>query len=714
MSAAGYGAARLKTEATARALRDMALLVGEPAAQSVALETGGELVPGLGFREDAAALAARARDLSQGLFKIIVLGEFKNGKSTLLNGMLGSKTLPAKAAPATAIITVLVHGGNPQVAIYESGRDEPRLVSWEAFVEEFQLSRQDQETLQERGTVDRFRHVEYAQVECLHPICANGVKLIDSPGLGEHISRTRVATNFLKQSQAVIFVLNATRILGQEERDFIDSVLGQGRLNHVFFVVNRINQVDERDVPDIRSWVENGLRPHFLDEIGSFDQDFYQRRVFFVDAKGALDARRGVGAPGDGGPRAYARRPYGGSTPSGTWPVDQAQLEASGVPALERELERFLTTDEKVAAALQSTVQFLIPVIDQARRRVAQVKVALDQPLEELEQRREEAERRLVALEGRKSEIERTILLFAETVKQKTYTDLRAYVDQMRETWPDDSRRLIDLDQAISIKNVLASYAQRQAREDMVKAIGEQVQRYLQIKFGEWSDRIPGLIQRDVDQMVAEVEAQVEDFQLELEQIACLFAGTPSSPGAARQGTEGARLVHLALSLGDISSMTDAALGTGDWTRVIGRMVQQAIVVLIVGFIVGNFLIALVIVQAIHLGMHENEIKKRIRESLGERLHENLLEQVAEKQAFIYDSIQQRFRQFAGNLTGVIQNQLDDVRAEQERILRQKQDEHFSVEREKHRLDSIAEKLGDLFGHLSEEAYAKRPDQQGA
>ncbi|MBV9279049.1 MAG: dynamin family protein, partial [Chloroflexi bacterium] len=442
----GYDAAHLRSEAAAGVLRDMALLIGEPSPDPIALETGGELAPGLGFREDAAALAVRARDLSQGLFKIIVLGEFKNGKSTLLNGMLGSKVLPAKAAPATAIITVLVYGDDPRVAVYESGaslnrrsRREPRLVSWEDFVREFQLSRQDQETLQDHGTVDRFRHVEYAQIECHHPICASGVKLIDSPGLGEHISRTRVATNFLKQSQAVIFVLNATRILTQDERDFIDNVLGRGRLNHVFFVVNRINQVDEADAEEIRRWVERGLMPHFLDEHGAFDRDFYERRVFFVDARGALDAAADS--------------------------ADEARREATGVPALERELERFLTTDEKIAAALQSTVQFLQPVVRQACRRIAQEKAALDQPLEELERRRAEAERQLQALGTRKHEIERTILLFGETVKQKVYSDLRAFVDEMHETWPEDARRLIDLDRALTLKNLMTAYARPEARE---------------------------------------------------------------------------------------------------------------------------------------------------------------------------------------------------------------------------------------------------------
>ncbi|MBV9279187.1 MAG: hypothetical protein JOZ41_03820, partial [Chloroflexi bacterium] len=242
--------------------------------------------------------------------------------------------------------------------------------------------------------------------------------------------------------------------------------------------------------------------------------------------------------------------------------------------------------------------------------------------------------------------------------------------------------------------------------------IGEQVQRYLQLKFGQWSDRIPALVRRDVEKMVAEVEAQIDDFQLELDQIASVFAGAPISRESGREGTAGARLLHLALSIGDISGLTDTIMGTGDWTHLIARMAQQAVAVLVVGTFItgGNFLIALLIVEGIHLGLHENEMKKRIRESLGERLHQSLQEQVAEKQAFIHDAVGQRFRQFAANMTAVIGKEIDDVRAELDRILRQKQDERFSVEREKARLDAVGEKLLELFGDLSETAYGNRAD----
>src|SRR5579884_1866399 len=285
MTELGYAAAQEQARIVESALAEIAALIGAP---DDADTTGDRFEPGLGLTREAEMLRERARDLEEGLFTVVVVGEFKTGKSTLLNSMLGSGALPAKATPCTAIITVLVNGTNDRVAVYEVDREEPRFLDWEQFVREFQLSLQDQETLQEGRALDRFARVQYAEIESTHRLCDDGVRLVDSPGLGEHLSRTRVTTGYLRQAQAVIVVLNATRILGQAEREFIENELGRGRLENVFFVVNRMDQINLADAAGIRHWVESNLASHFMDDDGRFDRDLYERRVFFVSARQAL------------------------------------------------------------------------------------------------------------------------------------------------------------------------------------------------------------------------------------------------------------------------------------------------------------------------------------------------------------------------------------------------------------------------------------------
>lgn len=683
MSTASFDIARQKSETVASVLRDIAVLIGDVRNEPVELETGGVVNPGLGFTNDAAALFERATDIHQGIFNLIVLGEFKNGKSTLLNALLGSKTLPAKATPATAIITVLVYGENKQVTLYETDKEQPRVLSLEEFTKEFQLTKEDQETLEKQKFLDRFQNVKYAQMECVHPICANGVKLVDSPGLGEHTSRTKVTTGFLKQAQAIIFVLTATKILSQDEKEFIQDVLGEGRLNHVFFVINRINLIEEEEVDDIKSYVRKGLMRHFLDEKDEFDESFYNRRVFFVNAKGALDERAA------------------GST-------NNAALEASGIPSIERELEQFLASDEKLLAALETTIQLLIWIIAQAREKITQQKYSLEQPLNELEKRRDEAEKRLKALEGKKDEIERTILLFGGMIKQKIYSNLMGYISEMKDTWPQDSREMFNLDE-VSLGNIILSFAWDKAKKKISDAIESETKNYLEKKLSQWSERVPTVIEADISQMMVEVEAQVGDFQLELDRISYIFSGRNADDVVDIHQNKVSKIIQLVLGFGDISQMSGTIMGKGDWGSFFGRMLQQ----ILVGTLVINFLggpigwIVFISLEAVHVGMQQNKFKERILENLGSKFHESLRTELAAKENEICQSVEKQFIKTGQDLTKTLQSQIDEVRDEQERIINQKQNKSFSVEQEKSRLDVIDATLIELFKQVSITAYGR-------
>jgi hypothetical protein len=53
--------------------------------------------------------AGRAR-LAQARFNLVVLGEFKRGKSTLINALLGRDVLPMGVVPLTSAVTIMRHG----------------------------------------------------------------------------------------------------------------------------------------------------------------------------------------------------------------------------------------------------------------------------------------------------------------------------------------------------------------------------------------------------------------------------------------------------------------------------------------------------------------------------------------------------------------------------------------------------------------------------
>ncbi len=83
--------------------------------ERIALEIGDEEVA-----RDARDLASR---VEEGRFHVACVGQFKRGKSTLLNAIVGAPVLPMGIAPVTSAITVLRHGETPTARVsFEDGR----------------------------------------------------------------------------------------------------------------------------------------------------------------------------------------------------------------------------------------------------------------------------------------------------------------------------------------------------------------------------------------------------------------------------------------------------------------------------------------------------------------------------------------------------------------------------------------------------------------
>ena len=90
----------------------------------------------------AQALGRAAARVRNGRFRVLLLGSFSTGKSTLLNAMLGCRVMPAKVNPCTAVRTEVVWGETPRVDIQHTDGTEVALEP-EAFAEAWQLENSD-------------------------------------------------------------------------------------------------------------------------------------------------------------------------------------------------------------------------------------------------------------------------------------------------------------------------------------------------------------------------------------------------------------------------------------------------------------------------------------------------------------------------------------------------------------------------------------------
>jgi ribosome biogenesis GTPase A len=119
---------------------------------------------------DARATEQLIAKLLEGHFNLAVLGQFKRGKTTLINALLGSSLLPTAVVPLTSIITLIKYGRNLDIEVlFNNG------VRKEITIEELP------DYVTERGNPENQKEVQYVEVHYDSPYLRDGVLIIDTP-----------------------------------------------------------------------------------------------------------------------------------------------------------------------------------------------------------------------------------------------------------------------------------------------------------------------------------------------------------------------------------------------------------------------------------------------------------------------------------------------------------------------------------------------------
>jgi GTP-binding protein EngB required for normal cell division len=206
-----------------------------PSSESALVSALGELAA-LGTERDREQLAAVADRLDAARLRVLVVGEAKRGKSTLVNALLGRDVLPSGVTPLTAVATTVRYGEDERaVARYLDGHDEKHPVA--------ALS----DLVTERGNPGNRRRIAGVTVYVAAPLLAGGVELVDTPGTGSVFEwDTQAAHEALRSMDAAVFVLTADPPVSASERDLLEQV---GRLSVTTFAV--LNKADRLDEPEL-------------------------------------------------------------------------------------------------------------------------------------------------------------------------------------------------------------------------------------------------------------------------------------------------------------------------------------------------------------------------------------------------------------------------------------------------------------------------------
>jgi uncharacterized tellurite resistance protein B-like protein/GTPase Era involved in 16S rRNA processing len=230
-----------------------------------------------------------SRKLQSQRFRLAVIGEFSKGKSTLLNALLGEKIQPVREIPCSGTVTVLKYGTQKRVVCrYKNGRVE------EIPFENYQVNAVISEQAAMGSLSEELARSEIDEIIFEHPeldLCSSGVEIVDSPGLNEHPERTAITQKLVKDTDAAIFLINASQVLTQGERDLLQDLrtqLNVGKADvpaeNLFIVVNFWDLLrTETGRNQVQQRVINIIQGQNL-VITS------ENRIHFISAQAALDA----------------------------------------------------------------------------------------------------------------------------------------------------------------------------------------------------------------------------------------------------------------------------------------------------------------------------------------------------------------------------------------------------------------------------------------
>ena len=188
--------------------------------------------------------AARAETLLKKLeeerITVAVIGQFKRGKSALVNALLGEPLLPVGIVPVTSAVTEIRYGVPRAAVRFQNGLVMPAELD--------QLGRY----LNEQENTDNHLGVSSVRIFSDSPFLQEGLTFVDTPGVGSfHKHNSEAACAFVRESDAVIFMLSVDTPINEIEIEFLRNTrMFAGKF---FFAVNKIDTID---APELQTYLD--------------------------------------------------------------------------------------------------------------------------------------------------------------------------------------------------------------------------------------------------------------------------------------------------------------------------------------------------------------------------------------------------------------------------------------------------------------------------
>jgi predicted GTPase len=202
-------------------------LTGEGALSRLA-----EVATELGAEHIAFTALRIAERISEGRFYVACIGQFKRGKSTLLNALIGHSVLPTAVVPVTALPTIIRHGERL------AARVRFKNAAWT----DIPVDTVD-EYVSEGKNPENTKGVVGVEVFVPSPLLETGMCLVDTPGIGSVFAGNTAATQaFIPHIDAAIVVVGTDPPLSGDELQLVEAISQD--IHELVFVLNKADRAN--------------------------------------------------------------------------------------------------------------------------------------------------------------------------------------------------------------------------------------------------------------------------------------------------------------------------------------------------------------------------------------------------------------------------------------------------------------------------------------
>ncbi|TKX32658.1 dynamin family protein [Campylobacter aviculae] len=424
-------------------------------------------------------------------FNIAITGIMNSGKSSLLNALLRQDFLGVSNIPETANLTLISYGLEKEAIVYFWDKCE-----WEDILKTSSFSKElkefisklsseidiekyiKTEGLKQKIQLDELKEFSSAKnkisalikkIEIKNDLefLKNNIAIVDTPGLDDVIVQREILTNeYLKESDFLIHLMNASQALTQKDVEFLIHCLLNSRLSKFLIVLTKSDLLKKEELEEVINYTKKSLR----EKLKNIDKNLVEKIDFLcVSAKMANDFYKGI--------------------------ANEESLKKSGMKEFEAYLFNELYSGEKSKIALEAykkelflELNYVLSIYEMQNKLIKENEQGLNQENDQfllefdkkeriLQKAKEEISNTIMELKNLESGIDNLVLLLAKKLKERLMDELKYFKDKTQKIDINRILSIVDITIKDGINDIL-----REIRFENIKKI-EELKEGLALKY---------------------------------------------------------------------------------------------------------------------------------------------------------------------------------------------------------------------------------------